>query len=182
MSELKEFLSVFVFVAPFFISFASYRIYVSGEHGNVYFDYGKALVNALVLSKVILLGELARLGKKSENKKLSISTCHKAALFTLFYLAFQAAEGVAHELLHGQKLIGAIDAEAAAGRGEFLFQGLIAFFAFIPFFALREARRVIGNEQFHQLFFGGGPAANSGCSTANPQLGPSPGKVPVPGH
>ena len=75
--RLKEFLFVFLLLAPFFASFATYRIYVVGESADGYFNYGTALVNALVLSKIILIGDLAKLDKSSEHRRLIVSTLHK---------------------------------------------------------------------------------------------------------
>ena len=102
--EIKEFLTVFLFLAPFFMSFATYRICVVGETGSWYFNYGMALVNAIVLAKIIAIGELAKLGKTSENKALIVSTFHKAVAFTLLSLAFHAIEGTVRGILHGSAM------------------------------------------------------------------------------
>ena len=152
--ETKEFLVVFLLVAPFFISFATYRTYVVGESGNEHFIYATALVNALVLSKIILIGDLARLGKSSENRSLIVSTIHKALVFTLFYLAFDVLESIVGGLLHGQTLLRAVHATAATEKGRLLSRAVVIFFAFMPLFALMEIRRVLGADKFRTLFLG----------------------------
>jgi hypothetical protein len=110
-------------------------------------------VNALVLAKIILIGELARLGKSSENRRLIISTVHKAAVFTVFYLAFHVLESAVRGLLHGQTFFGALRAATVTEGKELLSLAFVMFFAFIPFFALRETRRVLGADKFRDLFF-----------------------------
>ena len=152
--ELREFLVVFLFIAPFVITLATYRIFL-GTRENTLFVYVAALVNALVLSKIILIGELIGLGKRSENKPLILPTLHKSVAFTLLYLAFLGLESTVHDLLHGQSLLAALSAAFVAEGGELLMRGLVTFFAAIPFFALRELRRVPGPDTFRGLFFGG---------------------------
>jgi hypothetical protein len=83
--EFKEFLIVSLFLAPFFLAFEGFKISLVHEPGNSLFKYGIALLNALVLSKIILMGELIGLGKKSERKPLIVSTIHKAGMFTVLY-------------------------------------------------------------------------------------------------
>lgn len=155
--ELKEYLTVFLFVAPFFLSLEAYRGYLVHDVENRLFDYGTALFNALVLSKVLLTGRLAGLGKRSESKPLIISTIHKAGVFTGFYLVFHVMERTVRGLVHGQTFVGALDALAVAGKEELLVRALVLFFAFIPLFALLETRRVIGENRFQCLFLGGEP-------------------------
>jgi hypothetical protein len=151
--EVREFLVVFLCLAPFFASFRIYRIYLTGESGKL-LALGIAMVNALVMAKVILIGEIARLGRRSENKPLFVSTIHKAIAFALLYLAFHVLEDDLRSLLHGQSLYRSL-VGALLKKEELLSLGLVIFFAFIPLFALREVRRVMGADNFRRLFFGG---------------------------
>jgi hypothetical protein len=82
---------------------------------------------------------------------LILSTFHKAAVFTLFYLAFHVVEGTLRGLLHRQTFFGALYAATVTQRGELLTLALVMFFAFIPFFALMETRRVLGADKFLDL-------------------------------
>src|SRR6516164_4019447 len=152
--EFKEFLIVFLFLAPFFLSFEGFKISLLHEPGNSLFKYGLALLNALVLSKVILIGELVGLGKKSEHKPLIISTIHKAGMFTLLYVIFRMLEHGIHGLFHGETFLGALHSVAIADKGVILARALTVFFAFIPLFALFEIRRVMGEDEFFSLFMG----------------------------
>lgn len=152
--EFQELLVVSLLVVPFFVSFAAYRRLLLGAHESAFFDYGMAIVNALVLAKVILIGDLVGLGKRFENKPLIVSTIFKALVFAGFALIFHALEGIVRSLLHHQTFLGALHTLAVDESGVLLTRGLIFFFAFIPFFALRELRRVVGEDEFRQLFVG----------------------------
>lgn len=158
--EMKEFLTVFVLLAPFFLSFSTFRMYVTSGFGNAYFTYATAVVNALVLAKVILMGELVRLGTRFEHRPLILSTLNKSAVFTFLYLAFHIVESSVRGLWHGQAFLAGLYNAIANKSGELLAMALVLFFAFIPFFALREMRRIIGADRFRDLFFKGRPRSD----------------------
>lgn len=153
--EVNELLTVVVFLAPFLLSFAIFRHYLEGACGTP-FSYGAALatafVNAYVLAKVILIGEVARIGKRSEDKPLMVSTVYKAAIFALFYLIIHVLEAAVRSVLHGEATASAL--RSAINPKELMAFFLVVFFAFIPFIALREIRRTIGAEEFRSLFLG----------------------------
>jgi hypothetical protein len=159
--ELKELLSVFFFLAPFFCAFVTYRMLLLNEFELAYFYYGSALASALVLSKVILLGEYAHLGRRQENRPLIVSTLYKSLLFGLLAAAFRIAEEAVKQLLFRKgpfHPLGGLDTD------ELLARALIMFCAFIPFFALREIARVLGEGRLFGLFFGGRTDAESAPS------------------
>jgi uncharacterized membrane protein YozB (DUF420 family) len=115
-----------------------------------------ALVSALVLSKVILIGELLKPGSRFQHRPLLIVAVYKAAVFTVFYLFFHLLESGIRGVLHGEPFLQAVHAEAFTRPGRLAIRMLFVFFAFIPFFALLESRHVIGEERFRHLFFGVG--------------------------
>jgi hypothetical protein len=155
--ETREFLDVFLFLAPFVISFAIYQSYLTIGEADSLFVYGAALVNALVLSKIILIGELLGLGRRSEAKPLIVPSLHKAVVFSLFYLSFRGLEETARLMFHGLTLSRALNAAFIGDKKELVTRALVMSFAAIPFFALRETRRVLGANRFYSLFFRGGP-------------------------
>ncbi|HUB32077.1 MAG TPA: hypothetical protein VMA31_03575, partial [Bryobacteraceae bacterium] len=63
--------------------------------------------------------------------------------------------------VHGATLAGAVHAVIVAGKGEVIVRALTIFFAFIPFFALFEVRRVMGEDRFLGLFLGREPRPDS---------------------
>ena len=98
------------------------------------------MINALVVVKVILLGEYGHLGNRLENKPLLVSSIYKAVLFSLLTFAFHIAEEGTKRLLHGEPAASAfLDIHIKA----LLARSLVVFCTFIPLFAFRELRRVL---------------------------------------
>ena len=151
--EIREFLAVFLFLAPFFLAITNFRMYLQGNFSNPFLAYGMSLFNALVLSKIILIGELVHLGGSSNRPSIFI-TVNKAAVFTIFYLMFHVLEEGVRGALHGKGFLPAIQEETFPSLGGLLARLLFVFFTFVPFFALMETRRSMGMDLFHELFFG----------------------------
>src|SRR5215467_8507748 len=68
--EFREYLTVLLFLAPLFAAFSTYRMLLQGRFREGSFEYGTAVINALILSKIILIGEYLRVGKRQENRPL----------------------------------------------------------------------------------------------------------------
>ena len=143
--EFEELGIITLYLAFFFCALATYSMLLLNEFHVSYFTYGFALINALVVAKVILIGDYAHLGKRSEGRPLFVSAIVKAFLFSLLVFAFHVLEEVIKRLVHGADI-------ATASRemriDELLGRALVVFCTFIPLFAFRELRRVMGEEEF----------------------------------
>jgi hypothetical protein len=120
------------------------------EFNVSYFKYGFALINALVIAKVILIGEYAHLGRKHEAKPLIQSAVYKAFLFTLLVFGFHVVEEFVRLLIHRKEMVTAwheIRVDDLLGRS------LVVFCTFITLFAFRGLQRVLGEDNFRALFF-----------------------------
>jgi hypothetical protein len=159
--ELEEFAGISIYLAFFFCSIAAYSALLMNQFHVSYFSYGTALINALVIAKVILIGEYAHLGQKHETKPLFLAAIHKAFLFGLLVFGFHIIEEVIKVLWHGEKMVTAFH---AVRLDELLARTLIVFCTFIPLFAFRELGRVMGEEKFRDLFFRTGAVAETGVS------------------
>ena len=160
--ELEEFAGISLYLAFFFSSIAAYSALLLNQFHVSYFSYGTALINALVVAKIILIGEYAHLGKKHETKPLFQSAIYKAFLFGLLVFGFHIVEEVIKVLWHGQSMV---DAFHKIRIDELLARTLIVFCTFIPLFAFRELGRVMGEGKFRDLFFRTGAIAETGSSS-----------------
>src|SRR6516164_5861691 len=154
--EFKEFVGVFLYLAFFFCSITTYRIFLLQEFHDLYFSYSFALINSFVFAKVILMGEYAHLGRKCEGKSLLLSSVYKAFLFSLLVIGFHYFEEGIKRFLHGENMAGTF---YEMGFDLLLARGLIVFSTFVPFFGFRELRRVLGEEKFGNLLFASGAVA-----------------------
>ena len=161
LHELRELLTIFFYLAFFFCALTTYGMLLLREYHVKDWDYAFALINALVITKVIMIGEYAKLGKRHEAKPLIISAVWKAFVFGLLVFAFHVVEEVIKRLIHGADTAGAVSdirLDQLAGRS------IVVFCTFVPLFGFREIRRVLGEENFNGLLFRSEEASRSSLS------------------
>ncbi|RSL16734.1 hypothetical protein EDE15_2257 [Edaphobacter aggregans] len=160
--ELKDFFIISLYLAFFFCALVTYTILLLREHGGSSLNYTFAIINALVIGKVILIGEMVKLGKRAEARPLYQSVLLKAILFSLLVLAFHFLEEFIKRLIHGEPsgtVWHNINPDELIGRS------ILVFCTFLPLFAFIEIRRVLGEEEFYALFYKRGGAENPTISS-----------------
>jgi hypothetical protein len=163
LHELIRYWLIVLYMAIFFGAFASYRRLLLAHYGISYEDYGIAVIRALVLAKVVLVAETLRLGRGYEDKPLIVPTLYKTLLFTVCVAIFDIAEAMLRALIGGLGSTGAVvDEVMTRFNYEWLSRALVIFFAFLPFFAVGELRRVLG-KGVTDIFFQRGSTAEAGC-------------------
>jgi hypothetical protein len=155
LHELKDLLVLSVYLAFFFCALATYRMLLLRDYHIDSLTYAFALINALVVAKVIMIGELAHIGKRHESKPVFVSAIWKAFVFSVLVLVFHFAEEVVKHLVHGEKFAGAVNETRI---DDLLGRGLVIFCTFITLFGFREVSRVLGEEKFQAMLFGSGGA------------------------
>lgn len=148
--EFREMLELFLYLAFFFCALAIYDMLLLKQYNVENLTIAFALINAAVITKVIMIGEYAKLGKRYEYKALLVSAVWKAFVFGLLVFAFHIVEEVIKRLIHGADLATAprdIRFDQFAGRS------IVVFCVFIPLFVWREFRRSMGEEEFRALVF-----------------------------
>src|SRR5450631_699005 len=105
--ELRELLIIFFYLAFFFCALVTYSMLLLNEYHVKYLNYAFALINALVITKVIMIGEYAHVGKRGETKPLVLSAIWKAFIFTLLVFAFHVVEEIVKRLMHGSDMAAA---------------------------------------------------------------------------
>lgn len=151
--EMTEYWINFVFLGFVFSIMALYRRLLMAEYHIAYLNYGFAVIQAAVLAKVILLAEVARVGRKHEDKPLIIPTLHKTVVFAIWVVGFKVLEHMIDGLVRGKGLAGGFDELIAKGWYEILANGLVVIAAFIPFFGIKQLARALGRETLVALFF-----------------------------
>ena len=157
--ELQEFLGIFLYLAFFFCALSTYSLLLLNRFQVSYFTYGTALINALVIAKVILIGEYAHLGQKHESKPIFQSAAYKAFVFGLLVFGFHILEELIKRLIHGEDMV---RASHGLRVDELLARTVVIFSTFLPLFAFRELQRRMGEDEFRDLFFKTGAAENPG--------------------
>ena len=154
--EMNEYWINFAYLAIFFGLFTTYRRLLLAQYQISYGDYGISLIKALILAKVIMLGDALGIGRRGADRPLIFTTLYKTVIFTLWVLLFSVIESTIRGLLHGKGLAGGLHELLSGRQYEALAQGLVVFSAFLPFFAFRELERVLGEGKIRELFIRGG--------------------------
>jgi hypothetical protein len=152
--ELIEYAINVVYLTLVFAAFTQYRRIVLAEYDIAYTNYWFAVIEALVLGKVIMLGGVFHLGRGLEDKPLIYPTLYKTVAFVVFVFLFKVLEHAIRALWNGEGLADAlVEFLEVKGVHEVIANSLIVLVAFFPFFAMKELSRVFGAARMFALFF-----------------------------
>lgn len=141
------------YLALVFATFMEYRRLVLAAHDITYTNYGVAVMRALILAKVVMIGDMLRLGREFDKKPLIYSTLLRTVVFCLFVGAFAVIEHEIKSLWNGKGLAEGFVEFLGKEHHEMLAGCMVTFVAFIPFFAFRDLERVLGRGKIGALFF-----------------------------
>jgi hypothetical protein len=150
---MKEFFFIAIYLWLVFGLFVVYRSVILAQQHIPPLETGFAVINALVLGKVMLVAKELHLGDTSHDAPLIYPTLAKSALFSLAMALFKILEEWGQGLYHGRSFH-----ESIANLGGGTWQGIICltgllFVLLIPFFGFTELQRVLGKEKLRELFF-----------------------------
>jgi hypothetical protein len=149
--ELEEFVVTALLLALFLGALAEYRRVMMADVGLSYTHWGIALIEALIVSKVILIGDALRLERRTE-RTIFATAVQRAFVYGLLITAFEILEHSIRELLHGSSLAD-VRSLIAARAHDLAAYAFLAFAFLVLFFALREAGRLLGEEGLAVLLF-----------------------------
>jgi len=153
IEEFKIYWIITLYLAVFLGSFTVYRRLILKEFGVAYLNYGFALIEALIIAKVILIGRAFGLGKRFEHGPLFLSVLYKSILFGAFVFLFGILEHVVEGLFHKKDWVSILHGLTELGMYEVLARMIMLVVAFVPFFAFWEVGRVLGPGKLSALFF-----------------------------
>lgn len=155
---MGEYLFNFAFLAIFLVAFAWYRRLILAAYHIHYLGYWAPLIEAAILAKVIMLGDVLRVGRRFRSKPLAVTTVYRSVVFSVLVVLFSFLEHIVGALLHGKTVSEGVAEFANKGADEMLAWCVVIFAAFLPFFALKELDGVLGEQTLRKLFFRGRPA------------------------
>ena len=157
--EFERYLAVTVFLLFFFGSIITYRRLILAAHDISFSDYSWALLKALVLGKVILIGEFLGLGERFRDRPLLVSILWKTLAFALFSVACAVLERVVTALIHHRPLASEFEFSGPQGY-ELLARIQLQVVGLVPLVAFLELARVLGEGKLRALLLRG-PAAST---------------------
>jgi hypothetical protein len=151
--EFKDYAVISTYLAVLFCAITTYTMLLLRKYDiSGPLDYSFAIINALVIGKVILIGEMMKIGRHAETRPLYQSVLLKSLIFGLFFFAFHLLEEFIKRLYHHEPA-GTVLREMQ--WEQMLARAIVIFCAFIPLFAYRELRRVLGEDKLVELFLHG---------------------------
>lgn len=150
---MKDFLVVTVYLWVIFGLFALYKSVILAEDHIPFAAKGFALINALVLAKVMVIAREFHFGEGFDDSPLIYPTLVKSASFSVLLASFKIIEESAVGMYHGKSFQQSI---AALGGGTW--QGIVCltlllFVMLIPFFGFTELQKCLGERRLSDLFF-----------------------------
>ncbi|WP_165235449.1 hypothetical protein [Aquisphaera insulae] len=153
LEEAKTMLFLFAYLSLWLGTFSMYRRLILAEYGIGYFQYGYSFIEALVLSKVIVLGRILGLGERFRDRPLIVPTLYKTMWFSLLLLTFSIAEHLIGGWFHGKTTRIIVAEVLGEGLPEILARTLVHVLALMPILAVWEIGRVLGEGRLFELFF-----------------------------
>jgi predicted ABC-type sugar transport system permease subunit len=153
-SELKRYAVIVLYLWVLFGLFELHKYAVLREVNLASLSgwkLGFALVNALILGKVILIGEAFHVGEQLSEKRLIYSVLFKSASFAALVVCFDIVEDTIVGLIHGKSVAASIPPLGGGGLEGKMLYGFMAFVVLIPFFLYTEIQEAIGKEKLHAL-------------------------------
>ena len=151
--EVIKFWGIAFYLWVMFGVLALHESVVSEKNHINYHFYGFALVNALVLGKVVLIAEGFHFADWFKGRPLIYPILCKAVAFSALLLVFDVVEEVLVGIFKGKTIDASIPSIGGGSPTGVFFVGIILAVALIPFFAFREIGRVIGERELHSLIF-----------------------------
>lgn len=151
--EMIEYGINVIYLTLVFAAFTQYRRLLLAAHDIIYTNYWVTVIQALILGKVIMIGAVLRIGRGLEQKPLIFPTVYKAFIFTCLVIVFNIAEHAARGIWQGHGAVAGLVEFIKRGPHELLAGSLVIFVALIPFFAVKELERVLGEAKISALFF-----------------------------
>jgi len=155
VSEARRFLVMFLYLWLLFGLFALHEDIVLRDRGIGFAFHGFALVNALVLAKVMLIAEDLKLGHRLRARPLVYPIVTEALILAALFIVVHILEHVFGGLIGGQTLAASVPSIGGGGMQGLFCVAMILFVTLIPFFAFRHISAELGPGRIKAMLFGG---------------------------
>jgi hypothetical protein len=152
VTEARRLFSIFAYLWVLFGLFALHKSIVLNEP-DPFYHQGFAVINALVLAKIMFVAEALHVADNLRHRPSIYPILYRSAVFSLILISFHVIEEVLVGMWHGKTVTESIAALGGGSLVGILVIGVIMFIVLMPFFALREIGRDIGDDKLFEQFF-----------------------------
>lgn len=153
IEEFRRFLVLFLYLWVLFGLFVLNETVVSRQHGLSFFPHGFALINALVLAKVMLVSESLNLARWMTDKPAAWTIIYESVLCSILFICFHFIETWIVDAFRGSGIVGGMPSIGGGGWLGLLVVALILFVSLLPFFAFKNVTRAIGARRMKEILF-----------------------------
>jgi len=150
--ELKEYISVTLYLCIFFWMFIVYKSIIQGSQEIDFVAHGVAIINALVLGKFMLIAKAFHPGACADNAPLIYPTLLKSAIFAIALIICKILEDAAVGYFHGKSFPQSVADLGGGSWKAILAFTMMLFIVLIPLTAFGELGRVVGEGKLVELF------------------------------
>jgi hypothetical protein len=154
LDEARRFAVMFLYLWVLFGLFVLNERIILDQRGIGFSSHGFALLNALVLAKVMLVTEDLNLGRWMRRRPLIYPILFESLLLTIMFICFHVAEHFVVGLVERETVAASIPAIGGGGLAGVVCVAVILFVALIPFFAFRNVSRELAPGQLNAMLFG----------------------------
>ncbi|MFG1479252.1 hypothetical protein V5F53_11405 [Xanthobacter sp. V4C-4] len=171
IGEFRLFFTLFIYLWVLLGVFVLHEDIVLREHGGGVVFQGFALLNALVLGKVMLIAEHLDLARGLRKKPAIYSILLEALLCTVLFIVFHVIERLVVSLIRGPQ--GGEDSLSTGGGGYLgvVLIAVVLFVSLLPFFAFKNLTRLIGWPRMRRYLFSSPEASEMEAAAARAPTG-----------
>ena len=154
--EVRRFVVLFLYLWLLFGLCALHERIILRENGLNFTRQGLALLNALVLAKVMLVAEDLKIGRWLQRRRhpLIYSILYEAFVFAVVFICFHVLEHAVVGLVKGESIVASMPAIGDGGLAGLTCVAAILFVALVPYFAFQNVSRALGPDRLIELLFG----------------------------
>ena len=149
VQELKEYISITLYLCVFFWMFIVYKSIIQGSKEIDFVAHGVAIINALVLGKFMLVAKAIHPGARADNAH---PTLLKSAIFAIALMICKILEDAAVGYFHGNSFTQSIADLGGGSWKAMLAFTIMLFIVLVPLTAFGELGRVVGEGKLVSLF------------------------------
>lgn len=153
LKEVRVYLIYAAFLTFLLSTFTIYQRILLHQYSNQYIHYGYSIIEALILAKIIIIGQSFKLGERFARMPLIVPVTYKTFLFCLLLIFFELVEHVVVLLYSGANFSNLYQEFAMINTNIIFAKTFVMLIVFYFFFSFLELARVLGGKKLIKLFF-----------------------------
>jgi hypothetical protein len=149
--ELREYALISAYLYICFGALLIYKTAILRGENVSYVPYGTAAINALVLGKFVLLGQMAGLGDRYGSRRTVFVIADKAVRFLLMLLVLSVIEEIVVGLFHGRTVAASLSDFLGGSLLQVLATSVIMLLILIPYLTFKELSEALGEGRLRQI-------------------------------